>query len=165
MKEVFGDLIKMAKDGHFDLIIHGCNCFCTMGNGIAKQIKEEFPNVYDADRETKSGDIDKLGNYTFAQVNLLTEKTYADIMMFHGHHPILFVLNCYTQYNYGTDRVQIDYEALTLVLRKINHNFKGKSIGIPKIGAGLAGGDWNKIKEIINKELNAMDVTIVIIII
>jgi O-acetyl-ADP-ribose deacetylase (regulator of RNase III) len=28
---------------------------------------------------------------------------------------------------------------------------KGLSIAIPKIGAGLAGGDWNLIEKILNK--------------
>ena len=58
----------------------------------------------------------------------------------------LVVVNSYTQYNYGknhTDGVSkpLDYEALTMCMRKINHTFKGKRIGLPQIGAGLAGGD------------------------
>ena len=32
MKEVFGDLIELALVGKFDVIVHGCNCFSTMGN-------------------------------------------------------------------------------------------------------------------------------------
>ena len=35
MNIVKGDLIKSAKEGQFDVIIHGCNCFNTMGAGIA----------------------------------------------------------------------------------------------------------------------------------
>lgn len=56
----------------------------------------------------------------------------------------------------------LDYEALTLCMRKINHTFVGKKIGLPKIGSNLAGGDWNIIKEIIKKELKDCDVTVVI---
>jgi hypothetical protein len=97
----------------------------------------------------------------------------------------LTVVNSYTQYHYGRnhkDGVQtpIDYEALTLCMRKLNHTFKGKRIGLPKIGAGLAGGIWSidelsihdqntrkdlpeyDIKSIIQKELKDCDVTIVI---
>ena len=73
----------------------------------------------------------------------------------------LFIINAYSQYNYGTDTVKIDYDALTLCLKKINHNFRGKTIGLPLIGCGLAGGDWNIVKKIIEKELNAVDVIIV----
>jgi O-acetyl-ADP-ribose deacetylase (regulator of RNase III) len=55
----------------------------------------------------------------------------------------------------------LDYEALTLGLRKMNFLFAGKKIGLPKIGAGLAGGDWSRIKEIIQTELNDCDVTVI----
>jgi O-acetyl-ADP-ribose deacetylase (regulator of RNase III) len=47
-------------------------------------------------------------------------------------------------------------------MRKINSIFSGKHIGLPQIGAGLAGGDWNKIKKIIQDELKDCKVTIVI---
>jgi len=47
-------------------------------------------------------------------------------------------------------------------MRKINHVFKGQHIGLPKIGCGLAGGDWNIVKEIIQKELKDCNVIIVI---
>ena len=42
MKTIKGDLIKLAQDGEFDVIVHGCNCMCTMSAGIAKQIKIIF---------------------------------------------------------------------------------------------------------------------------
>ena len=46
-----GDLIQKARAGEFDVIVHGCNCFCTMGAGIAKTIKQVFPAAYLADLE------------------------------------------------------------------------------------------------------------------
>lgn len=51
-KTTRGDLIKLAKKGKFDIIVHGCNCFCEMGAGIARQIKKTFPEAYRADMET-----------------------------------------------------------------------------------------------------------------
>ena len=77
------------------------------------------------------------------------------------------IVNSYTQFRYGknhTDGVSkpLDYEALTLCMRKINQEFSGKHIGLPKIGAGLAGGDWNRIKNIIQTELKDMKVSVVI---
>lgn len=36
MKTIQGNFIHLAQNGEFDLIVHGCNCFCTMGAGIAK---------------------------------------------------------------------------------------------------------------------------------
>ena len=82
MKITKGDLIKLALDGEFDVIVHGCNCFCTMGAGIAKQIKNSFPIAYAADLETNKGDRSKLGTCSVAVVNDLT------------------VVNAYTQYSW-----------------------------------------------------------------
>lgn len=153
MKYVEGDLLELAKQGMFDVIAHGCNCFNTMGAGIAKSIKEQFPKAYEADCKTMSGDIDKLGNYTAAR-------------FYNDQKRVFGILNCYTQYHYGRNHIDgkdkpIDYEALTLCMRKINHQYHGKRIGLPLIGAGLAGGDWTIIEKIIEKELKDMDVTIV----
>ena len=39
---VDGDLIKLAKVGKFDVIVHGCNCLSTMGAGIAPQMAAAF---------------------------------------------------------------------------------------------------------------------------
>ena len=138
-----GNLITLAKEGHFNIITHGCNCFCRMGSGIAPQIAKAFPEAYDADQATILGDFNKLGNYTHA---------------FHGD---LIVVNSYTQFMYNAALKPLDYEALTMCMRKINHEWQGLTIGLPKIGAGLAGGDWDMIKEIIMNELHKMDIWII----
>ena len=75
-------------------------------------------------------------------------------------------MNAYTQFMYGknhSDGVSkpLDYEALTLCMRKINQIFKGSHIGLPWIGCGLAGGDWRRVKAIIKRELKNFHVTIV----
>ena len=46
-------------------------------------------------------------------------------------------------------------------MKIINQKFTGKHIGIPLIGAGLAGLKWSKVKTILQQELINMDVTIV----
>jgi len=149
MKEIEGDIIKMAREGHFDMIIQGCNCFCRMGRGLAKQVAEEIPDAVRVDNETISGDIKKLGNFTVGMINDYNGK------------PISRIYNCYSQYTWDSASKPLDYEALTLCLRKINHINKGKSIGVPLIGAGLAGGSWFIIEKIVKEELKDMDVTIV----
>ncbi len=39
MKEITGNLITLGLAGDFEVIIHGCNCFNTMGSGVAAQNK------------------------------------------------------------------------------------------------------------------------------
>jgi O-acetyl-ADP-ribose deacetylase (regulator of RNase III) len=147
MKEsiIQGDLIKMAKNGDFDVIVHGCNCFCNMGKGIAAQIKKEFPDAYRADTYTERGSKTKLGGLSF-------------VRMKEG----LVVVNAYTQYDYRGSEPNIDYTALRSAFKKIKKEFAGRKIGYPKIGAGLAGGDWNVIKEIISEELKGENHTLVV---
>lgn len=149
MKTVNGDLIQLAKTGHFDVIVHGCNCFCRMRSGIAKQIADEFPEVEKADGYTDCGDPDKLGTILDVTVENLNGDNFV-------------VVNAYTQFRYGRDKRYADYEAIRSCFRIIKIWFKGKRIGYPKIGAGLAGGDWNVISKIIDEELEGEDHTLVL---
>lgn len=150
MKVIEGDLIKLAKDGHFDVIIHGCNCFNTMGGGIALQIKRNFKKAYLVDQETIKGLKSKLGEYTMAEV---VTKPGA----------VLYVVNAYTQYNYGHG-INCDYNAIKTVFTSLNNDLDGDlRIGIPKIGAGLAGGDWDVIQKIIEKAMPGRDLTLVVL--
>jgi len=166
-----GDLIELAKEGHFDVITHGCNCFCTMGAGIAPQMARAFGcDIFKMEAPEYRGDINKLGTIDYEVQNIIIKKSVnllGETIMspdFGGHD--LIVVNSYTQYRYGKnhadgDKMPVDYFAIAMCMKKINHLFKGKTIGLPKIGAGLAGGDWNQIEKIINHELNAMDVWVV----
>jgi O-acetyl-ADP-ribose deacetylase (regulator of RNase III) len=147
MKEIEGDLIKLAEEGEFDLIVHGCNCFCTMGAGIAKGIKASFPEAYKADKQTTKGDKKKLGSISYAKISK-------------KDHEII-VVNAYTQYNYKGRGTKADYAAIKSCFKEIKKKFSGRKIGFPKIGAGLAGGDWGTISEIIKSELVDEDYTLI----
>ena len=144
MNIIKGDLLQLADDGTFDVIVHGCNCFNTMGAGIALQIKNKYPAAWEVDKNTIKGHNDKLGTYTSAKVGDLT------------------IVNAYTQYRPGLNDLKENYSAIHNVMKKIAVDFQGKRIGLPFIGAGLAGGDWNIIKDIIKANLEGMiDYTIV----
>ena len=54
-----------------------------------------------------------------------------------------------------------DYSAFAQIVDTMNKEFKGKHIGLPKIGAGLAGGSWPVIKSIIHEGLKDCKVTVV----
>ena len=147
MQRIQGDLLQYAEDGHFDVIVHGCNCFCTMGAGIARSIKAQFPAAYAADLQTTAGDCTKLGTCTVAAIAL--------------EHGDLRVVNAYTQYHYRGKGRKVDYDAVRSRMAWIQANYPGLRIGLPKIGAGLAGGDWETIAHIIDEELAGEHVTLV----
>jgi O-acetyl-ADP-ribose deacetylase (regulator of RNase III) len=118
--------------------------------------------------ELIGSDINKLGNIDHETFVLGENAIWSlEDAKNNRNEPELTVVNAYTQYNYGRNHSDgvlrpIDYEALTLCLRKMNMVFQGKRIGLPMIGAGLAGGDWDHIKYLIQKELRDCQVTIVI---
>ena len=145
MKEVTGDLVKLAKNGEFDVIVHGCNCECIMSGGIAKQIRQAFPKAYEADRGTTACHSRKIGSLSFAKVKLENGK-------------YLVIVNGYTQLLAGG---QVNYHAVREVMKQVKQNFYGKRIGYPMIGSGMAGGDWDRIKDIIAEELKDEDHTLI----
>jgi O-acetyl-ADP-ribose deacetylase (regulator of RNase III) len=63
------------------------------------------------------------------------------------------IVNAYTQFHWQGEGVLADYDAIRSVFRQVKQQFGGKRIGYPKIGAGLARGDWAIISDIIETEL------------
>jgi O-acetyl-ADP-ribose deacetylase (regulator of RNase III) len=118
-----------------------------MGKGIALSIKQRFPEAYAVDCATSKGDPTKLGTISVAEIR-------RGIRAFH-------IVNGYTQFHWRGDGVKADYEAIRMVMKAVKIKFTGKSIGYPKIGAGLAGGDWGIIAPIIEEELMDEDHTFV----
>lgn len=147
MRTIQGDLLRLALEGKFDVIIHGCNCQCTMGAGIAKTIKSRFPEAHEADCATPKGANDKLG--TFSEATITRSGTR------------FVVVNAYTQFDWRGSGVKADYQAVRSVMKAVKSRFTGLRIGYPLIGAGLAGGDWTIISQIIDEELLGEDHTLV----
>ena len=126
-----GNLLDLAEAGEFDIIVQGCNCFCTMGGGIAREIAERYPMAALVDYGTLKGDYCKLGNYTTA---------------FTGK---FLIVNAYTQYNMSQGNDVFEYTAFQLILEKLTFAYPGKRIGLPYIGMGLAGGNKDHILDMI----------------
>lgn len=131
---VKGDLLK----SDCEVIGHGCNCFNSFGAGIALQMMDAHMPAWWADQRTWRGDKEKLGNFTFADD--FNRRIY----------------NLYTQYSFSRTEVSADYDAIRSSLQKMKAHleetgFLRKKVGLPKIGAGLAMGDWDKIARIIEE--------------
>jgi len=135
--EIKGDLL--ASD--CDTIAHGCNCFNTMGSGIAYQIKVKYPGAWKADFfGTRAGDKNKLGTFTKAQCK---DK---------------LIYNLYIQYDYGRlNKVYLEYDKLEQTLEAMKQDlvsldiYASSKLGLPHVGCGLAHGDWNIVKQIIER--------------
>ena len=144
--EMKGDLLDLFDKGMFDAIGHGANCFCRMRSGIAGQIAQKFPGAVEADNKTVPGALNKLGNFT---------------KWTHPDGQVLY--NLYTQYNYGRDEniVYVSYIGLRQAMEGMKAELLDQrrdghfiSVGFPIIGCGLANGDWEIVKGIIEDVWN-----------
>ena len=147
-----GNLLDLAEAGHFDIVVQGCNCFNAMGGGIAREIRERYPNIADVDSETVRGDYNKLGNWT------------SGVVMAPNHQFI--IVNAYTQYDMSTGNDVFEYAAFELILQKLVKKYGDLNIGLPYIGMGLARGDKNIILEQIEnfaKNVNAKGGTVTLV--
>lgn len=158
MKIIEGNLITLAKQGHFDVIAHGCNCFNMQGAGFALQMAKEFdtanPDKYKLEGPSYLGDYNKLG---CIEGNIVMGYS-SDLRKGQYHNENFEVVNMYTQYYGGKN---LSYLALHMCMNKLNHRYGNLKVGLPLIGCGIAGGDWKIVKEVIDIELTNMDVTIV----
>lgn len=138
-----GDIVALFLQGNN--VAHGCNCFHTMGSGVAGQLAKAYPPILAIDKTTYLGDAAKLGTFTQATGN---------------NDQICY--NLYTQYEPGPN---LDYGALVNCMIELNHTAKGllfkPRIYIPRIGCGIAGGEWDKVYQLVN--LFTPDINLVVV--
>lgn len=133
-----GDVLQSGAH----VIAHQVNCKGVMGAGVALQIRQKYPNVFSAYRAAckKSSPEALLGKIQPCLCGGATER---------------WIVNCFAQEGYGMDSVQTNYVAMESCFIKLRDwaILNGhKQIAIPYgIGCGLAGGDWNVVKDILNR--------------
>lgn len=114
------------------IMVQQVNTKGKMGSGLAKAIRERYPQVYEHYRGEYELGLLELGYTSYIEVD--TDK---------------FVANICGQDNYGYDGKQYtNYEALRSGLEdvKMMANALKVDIIIPyRIGCGLGGGDWNGV--------------------
>jgi O-acetyl-ADP-ribose deacetylase (regulator of RNase III) len=127
------------------IIAHQVNCQRKMNSGVAKAIREKYPEVYEKYQNT----IPQLG--------------FVDTI-FVVKPDIHFINNMYSQDKYGYDGKQYtDYEAFRECCKTIVKNCKKSklSVAMPyKIGSDRGGADWDKIMDILLEEFTDVDLTL-----
>lgn len=129
-----GDLLSVTKG----TIIHGVNSQGVFGSGVALAIKKKYPEAY---KEYKEAEL--FGHLYLGSVSKCWVENNDDLCIF----------NAVVQKFYGRDgKRYVNYCALAKCFEQaISHAdcFDG-GLHFPKIGAGLGGGDWSIIEQIIN---------------
>lgn len=118
-----------------EYIAHGVNCQDVMGSGVAKALFEKWPEVK-AKYHAYCSNVPIIKRLSTVEPVKVGDKT---------------IYNCFTQYKYGTDgKKYVNYYAVAHCFKMLSIALHGKTIAIPKIGCGLAGGDWKFMEQLIN---------------
>lgn len=155
------DLIEVMKSGYPMMVMHGCNMQGAMGAGFAKEVRAfAEPCYYD------------YANWLDFQEDANMRPTLGDVRV-NQQHSVLF-FHALTQDTYGREERKLNYGALAKACSFVNSYLKknpevarlfrsniGSRIHMPKIGCGLAGGDWNIVKEILQVSFDS-DISIVV---
>lgn len=146
IKEVKGDLLQATEN----IIGHQVNCQGVMGLGLAAKIKNKYPIVFKRYRQLvnmyNSNKKILLGT---AQIIKVDENKY--------------VANLFGQFYYGRGKRHTDYKSLYQALETLKQKAKkhNLTVALPYgLGCGLAGGNWNIVKGLINKTFEDYEVTI-----
>ncbi len=126
-----GNLLEVTEG----IIVHGVNMQGVMGSGVAKAIKEKYPDCYI--RYVRQKPHYYLGKVIW----------YSD-----DDEGSLLIANIVTQQFYGNcNKRYVNYAAIANGFKTvIDCNHQDHPIYFPKIGAGLGAGDWNIIEQLIN---------------
>lgn len=157
MKTIKGDLLAMYDNKLFDVIVHGCNCQCNMGGGIAALIAKRYPDAQAADNNTVCGLYEKLGTVLPVLQSGWASKWFPRIFKRR------YIINAYTQYEPGADA---NLQAIRLAFRDLaekasTHGWDYSRIGIPAIGCGIGGLTWEEVGPVIDEEAGHLDITLV----
>lgn len=130
-------------DSDCDYICHQVNCQGVMGSGIARQIRERWPEVYN-DYKAYCNYCNKYG------LNMLGHNFDVPVNNYEKR-----VINMFSQHDYGHDgKRYTSYDAFSDCLFDIRGLVRGGTIGFPKnIGCGLGGGNWKVISALIEEIL------------
>lgn len=113
-----------------------------MGSGVARQIRAKWPNVYEVYNLRYSVFGLDLGE--IVPVATLDGK---------------IIVNAITQEGFGRDGNRyVDYDAIERCFATINDRvdaWEVSEIAMPRVGAGLGGGNWDIISEIIERTATA----------
>lgn len=137
------------------VIAHQANCQNTFGSGIARSIREMYPEAYLADTHAAGKKTNTLGNYSYANI--------PDFRTKENKSSITRIYNLYGQDLYGKGVRQTNYDALYNALEgmaksleptesdKMMFDFDRRpKIGFPyQMGSFRGGGSWDIVSRLI----------------
>ena len=134
MNIIEGNILN-AKE---NIIAHQTNCKGVMGSGVAKYIRDKYPEVY---QEYKK------------HCGIKDKKTLLGTVQFCKADDGKIIANLFGQYSFGIYKKQTDYDALRKSLEQLYLYAKENNLTIAfpyKIGCGNGGGKWEIVEKMIS---------------
>ncbi|GGR24469.1 Appr-1-p processing protein [Deinococcus ruber] len=149
---VLGDATQPQGDG-LKLIVHVCNDIGAWGRGfvVALSRRSRVPELaYKRWAAGETGQPFELGEVQFVQIE--AELWVANLI---GQHDI-------ARKSRPTELPPVRYQAIRTGLGRVHGWARehGASVHMPRIGAGVAGGDWAEIEPILQQELSGLSVSV-----
>ena len=145
---ITGDILTPNTSSEEVVVCHQVNCRGVMGAGLAKQVRQMYPDAYSAYKE-KCDEIKR------GQGGL------GDVQFCYFLRSRYIIANIFGQDNYGRGRDRYgkktrytDYAALRRAFAHIAQVYPNDTIRIPyHMGCGLGGGEWTIVLQIIDEAL------------
>ena len=146
--EVKGDATKPQCDG-LVVIAHLCNNWSLWGAGFVRALENLWPHLKLAYKAFCNG---KRPEELLGCVQILEAE------------PGICVANLIGQNGVGRGKQRVDYAALSVCLERLatflSQADTPYTVHMPRMGSGLAGGDWNRVQELVESKLVAAGHTV-----
>lgn len=142
IREIYEDLFNLRVDA----LAHGCNTKGIMGDGIARQFKVRYPQMF-------------IEYASYCSAGLFNP---GDVHFYKSGNDQPHVVNVATQTTPGGGARSDYIERGLVAVREMYKRWGIKSLAIPKIGCGLGGLEWDEVNKIVEKIFGSSDLEVVI---
>lgn len=147
MLNIIKDVDIMNDIGKYDIILIGTNVYCTLGQGVQRDIALNYPYAREKNLKMRYGDPKRVG--TILECKEDGEPTIT----------LLYIIKGYP-YRKSLDEDYLNYSALETCLKKVNKLYKGKTVATTMLGCSRFDGNGNKdrVLEIMERTLGDVNV-------
>lgn len=141
-----GNIVTQVTSG---VILHQVNCQGVMGSGVARDIRNKYPKVF----EEYSRIANPASTSRFAGADLLGIAQCVDVT------PELSIFNLFGQQFYGREpKRYTSYDALDTALAEVANQLRyfkieSNQVNLPLLGSGLGGAHWPTVATMVEHHL------------
>jgi O-acetyl-ADP-ribose deacetylase (regulator of RNase III) len=165
--KIFNQSLLGEKKG---ILVHGVNCRGVMGSGIAFQIRNMYPKVYDdyIRHITNTLQIEANQKPPFFTLGKNYQKLLGDVLITKLSKDLYFVSG-FTQLNFGKDpnKTYASLDAIYTVFTRLNEFINEEQLSlpikIPKIGSGHGNLPWEIVQPIVQHCLKDKEIELYVL--